>query len=180
MKPIVNLLSAILPGLLLLMPAVRAADWKPLEADGIHDPENPALEVLQQPAEALSLLPADTAGNKVRWVDALRDGYINPRTNVYPETKVQILDLDILMKNTGNAAYVRFPHRPHTEWLDCANCHDKIFPAKAGATPMTMLDILAGEYCGQCHGAVSFPLTECDRCHSVPPDAAEARDAAKR
>jgi hypothetical protein len=27
--------------------------------------------------------------------------------------------------------------------------------------------ILSGEKCGLCHGAVSFPLTECKRCHSV-------------
>ena len=180
MKLFVRLLIGTLPGMVLVAPPADAGDWEPLEADGIHDPANPALEVMQPPAEALSLLPADTAGNKVRWVQALRDGYINPRTNVYPETKVKLLDLDIVMKNTGNAAYVRFPHRPHTEWLDCANSHDKIFPAKAGATPMTMLDILGGEYCGRCHGAVAFPLTECDRCHSVPPDGFEARGAGAR
>jgi hypothetical protein len=30
-----------------------------------------------------------------------------------------------------------------------------------------MNQILHGEQCGLCHGAVSFPLTECNRCHSV-------------
>ena len=30
-----------------------------------------------------------------------------------------------------------------------------------------MGNILDGEYCGICHGAVSFPLTECDRCHNT-------------
>ena len=155
------------------------AEWTPLTEDGLHDPENPALAVLQEPAEALGQLPRDEAGdvgNKVRWVRALNDGYINPRTNIYPETKVEILDLDILMKNTGSAAYVLFPHRPHTEWLDCSNCHDSLFAAKAGATPMNMLMILSGEYCGRCHGAVAFPLTVCGRCHSVSP--AEAETAA--
>jgi ribosomal protein L40E len=33
---------------------------------------------------------------------------------------------------------------------------------------MSMFAILQGEFCGRCHGAVSFPLTECRRCHSVP------------
>ena len=47
----------------------------------------------------------------------------------------------------------------HTEWLDCTNCHDKLFLPKAGATPVNMFAVLQGEYCGRCHGAVSFPLT---------------------
>jgi len=144
--------------------------WQPLAEDGVHDPENPALSLLQEPAEALGQLPPDTAGNRVRWVEALQAGYINPRTNIRPATEIQVLDLDIIMPRTGSAKFVRFPHRPHTEWLDCSNCHDEIFQAKAGATPVTMLQILSGEYCGRCHGAVAFPLTECDRCHSVSTD----------
>jgi c(7)-type cytochrome triheme protein len=63
---------------------------------------------------------------------------------------------------------VRFPHRQHTEWLDCSNCHEKLFISKAGANKgVNMFQVLQGEYCGLCHGAVSFPLTECKRCHSV-------------
>jgi hypothetical protein len=30
--------------------------------------------------------------------------------------------------------------------------------------------VLSGEKCGLCHGAVAFPLTECNRCHSVQRD----------
>lgn len=148
--------------------AVRAAgDWLRLRDDGIHDPENPAIKVLQEPEEALGGLPPDAVGNMVRWVKALEEGYIQPRTNIEADTEIRVLDLDIVMKTTGDAAWVVFPHKPHSEWLDCSNCHDAIFEAKAGATPVTMLAILAGEYCGRCHGAVSFPLTECRRCHSL-------------
>lgn len=165
---------------LVLLAQILVAEWTPLAKDGIHDPENPSLSVLQEPAEALSQLPSDEAGdigNKVRWVKALEGGYIEPRTNIFPETRIEVLDLDILMKHTGSANYVLFPHRPHTEWLDCSNCHDGIFKAKAGATPMNMLMILSGEYCGRCHGAVAFPLILCNRCHSVAPDKVDAADA---
>ena len=62
---------------------------------------------------------------------------------------------------------VRFPHRQHTAWLDCSNCHDQLFGQTAGATTINMMLILQGEKCGLCHGAVAFPLTECLRCHSV-------------
>ena len=160
--------AALAASLLLLICPVMA-DWLPLAEDGIHDPDNPALDVLQEPAEALSQLPRDDAniGNKVRWMKALSEGYIEPRSNIYPDTEIEVLDLDILMKNTGSAAYVLFPHDKHTLWLDCSNCHDEIFASKAGETPMNMLMILSGEYCGRCHGAVAFPLTACKRCHSV-------------
>lgn len=151
---------------------VSAEQWKLLEADGVHDPSNPALILLQEPEEALVELPPDTAGNQVRWVKALQEGHIKPRTNIYPDTKIEVMDLDIIMPRTGSAKYVRFPHRAHTEWLDCSNCHDEIFLPKAGATPISMLQILSGEYCGRCHGAVAFPLTECDRCHSVSSETA--------
>lgn len=146
-----------------------AAEWVPLAEDGIHDPTNPALHLLQEPGEALSQFPPDKVGNNVRWVSALRDGYIQPRTNIHPETVVNLLDKDVIMKRTGSANFVRFPHLEHTEWLDCSNCHDHLFAREAGKTPMTMLAILSGEYCGRCHGAVAFPLTECNRCHSIPP-----------
>lgn len=141
--------------------------WKPLADDGLHDPEGPAIGVLQEPADALSLLPRDGVGNKVSWVRALREQYIEPRTNIFPETRIEVIDLDIVMEKTGEMPLVWFPHRPHTEWLDCKNCHDKIFIKKVDANPVNMLDILNGEYCGVCHGAVAFPLTECNRCHSL-------------
>ena len=141
--------------------------WSTLANDSLHDPSNPALALLQEPAEALSVLPQAQEGNFVDWVAALREGSISPRTNIHPETKIRVLDLDVLMPDTAAMPMVLFPHRPHTEWLDCSNCHDKIFLPNKGANPVTMYKILQGEYCGQCHGAVSFPLTQCRRCHSV-------------
>ena len=155
--------------LLLISSGLQAAEqnWKPLKDDGLHDPTNPAIEMLQEPAEALSQLPPDSVGNKVLWNRALQQGYIEPRTDIFPETKIEVLDMDIIMERTGELPLVLFPHRQHTEWLDCKNCHDKIFIEKVDANPINMLAILSGNYCGQCHGAVAFPLTECNRCHSV-------------
>lgn len=142
--------------------------WMPLAKDGIHDPRSPAVKVLQEPAVALSRLPGDRVGNQVNWVAALEQGVIKPRTNILPETKVRILETDILLNLRGGMHIVRFPHREHTLWLDCSNCHDDLFPAKAGATRFSMERILQGEQCGVCHGAVSFPLTACERCHNTP------------
>ena len=46
--------------------AAAATVWLPLAKDGVHDPRGPGIGLLQQPAEALSTLPPDTAGNMVR------------------------------------------------------------------------------------------------------------------
>ncbi len=143
--------------------------WVPLAEDDLHDPDNPAIKLLQEPREALSELPFDYPGNQVNWVRALEEGFINPRTNIYPGSEIRVLDLDILMTRVGDQGYVIFPHKQHTEWLDCSNCHEEIFASKAGTTPVTMMAILEGRYCGRCHGAVSFPLSECARCHSKHP-----------
>lgn len=123
--------------------------------------------MLQEPADALSKLTPDYAGNLVLWVKALEKGEINPRANLNPNTEVRVLDQDILLDLQGGMPIVRFPHKQHTLWLDCANCHEHLFKSKAGANKYSMLAILNGEQCGVCHGAVSFPLTECFRCHSV-------------
>ncbi|HEX6829167.1 MAG TPA: c(7)-type cytochrome triheme domain-containing protein [Burkholderiales bacterium] len=142
--------------------------WLPLAIDGVHDPHSPAVRLLQQPAEALSPLAPDAAGNKVRWVQALDHKEIEPRTNIFPDTRVNVLDLDNYLDIGGSMPAVKFPHRQHTLWLDCANCHEHLFKSKAGANKLSMAKILDGDQCGLCHGAVAFPLTECSRCHSTP------------
>jgi c(7)-type cytochrome triheme protein len=149
-------------------PVVHAGEWLPLAKDGIHDPKSPALNLLQEPREALSRLPAGTAGNQVNWLEALEKGLINPRTNLLPGTEIRILDSDVLLNLRGGTPIVRFPHRQHTLWLDCGSCHEGLFKSQAGATKLSKIQILQGEQCGVCHGAVAFPLTECHRCHSVP------------
>lgn len=145
-----------------------AGEWLPLANDGIHDPRSRAVKILQQPREALQGLTPDNAGNQVRWVQALEKGEIRPREKLFPQTVVQKLDLDVILDAKGGMPAVRFPHRPHTEWLDCVNCHDGLFTKSAGQSKISMFKILQGEQCGVCHGAVAFPLTECARCHSIP------------
>jgi c(7)-type cytochrome triheme protein len=139
-----------------------------LATDGIHDPAGPGIKMLQEPKDGLRNFPEDAVGNQVLWVKALRDRIITPRTNILPETQIRVLNLDVLMPRTAEMPMVLFPHKQHTEWLDCTNCHETLFKYKAGTTKgLNMFSILQGEFCGRCHGAVAFPLTECRRCHSV-------------
>lgn len=148
----------------------ESAVWATLTQDELHDPQGPGLHLLQNPAEALSQLPPGIAGNYVNWVKALKNGAIKPLARFYPQTQVKVLDLDVMLTKRENAELnrVTFPHKQHTEWLDCSTCHEAIFKSQAGANPITMLAILNGEYCGRCHGAVAFPPTDCKRCHNTP------------
>jgi c(7)-type cytochrome triheme protein len=148
---------------------IAAGPWRPLVHDGLHDPASPAIGVLQEPAEALGVLQSDTAGNMVDWVGSVDQGIIAPRPSLHDDREPEILDSTVLMRNTNELGYVLFPHKPHTQWMSCEACHDSIFIAEVDANPINMGKILNGEYCGLCHGAVSFPLTECNRCHSVNP-----------
>jgi c(7)-type cytochrome triheme protein len=154
--------------LLAMASAGLAADkWKPLKKDGIHDPENPAINVLQEPADALSVLQTDSAGNKVDWARSLEYGFIEPRSSIDGNGRTKLRGTTVLMRNTMPMRYVSFPHKTHTQWMNCETCHDSIFIEEPDANPISMRKILQGEYCGVCHGAVAFPLTECDRCHNT-------------
>lgn len=166
----------ILFGLYLYANNANAGNWRDLAEDELHDPQNPSLYLLQNPGDALTRLPADTAGNQVDWIRAFNDGYIRPRSGLKKNVPVRILDSDILLNKTGSIPRVRFPHKPHTQLLDCQNCHEKLFKSKAGATQISMGQILEGKFCGVCHGAVAFPLTECNRCHSVPWESSKANE----
>jgi len=177
-------LLALLALLALASAGLGAGKWQSLKDDGLHDPGNPAIEVLQEPSEALGVLQPDPAGNKVDWVRSLESGVIEPRPSLRDDREPEILDTTVLMKNTNELPYVLFPHKPHTQWMSCDGCHESIFIAEIGANPINMGKILDGEYCGLCHGAVSFPLTECHRCHntnasSVGGGAGSAADAEK-
>ena len=133
----------------------------------VIDPASPAAAALQSPGEAFAPLPADGRG-KPDWVRALREGLVQPRSAVAGGQAMPVLDLDVIMKNTAQMPYVRFPHGAHTQWLACTNCHDALFKPQAGANPTTMTRILQGESCGTCHGTVAFTaMFTCERCHSV-------------
>ena len=149
-------------------------DVIPIGKDGIHDPSDDAVSVLQPPYEAMKGFPRDARG-VVNWVETLDQGLINPRTGLTGNEKMHSVDFDVIFKNTASMPYVRFPHLPHTKWLTCKNCHPGIFLPQRGGNFVTMAAIIEGEYCGVCHGKVAFPPLECNRCHSVARESAGLR-----
>lgn len=115
-------------------------------------------------------LPRQEDGS-VDWDGALEKKTIAPRPGTDPKAAEQtVFDYNVELVPEGLPAFkVVFPHKPHTEWLGCPNCHTEIFQMKRGADQMTMAQILGGEFCGRCHGKVSFALTSCARCHTAMP-----------
>ncbi len=156
----------------LLRPAARYN--LPAIESGIHDPTNDAVRTLQPPALAFGNLPKSLAGNRVDWVKALENKAIAPRWEKL-DTKAQpaVMDLNIVREVKGSMPDVVYPHKQHTEWLDCANCHPSIFIPQKGANQISMAAILLGQKCGVCHGKVAFPVSECRLCHSKKKDVAE-------
>lgn len=139
--------------------------------DGIHDPDNEATHDLQPPDVAFEGMPETSFGNHVDWVKALDEGLLQPRwTRTESEVRPFVMDLDIVRPVPASVPDVVFPHRQHTEWLFCSNCHPAIFVPQKGANQINMSAILLGEKCGVCHGKVSFPINirTCKKCHSKP------------
>lgn len=122
--------------------------------------------------EALKDLPRDFFGNKINWGAAMKEGKIKPGASLDGKKKLEMLDTDIVIpvtKYTPHPPDVLFPHKAHTLQLECSNCHPSIFKQKKGDNPeMNMMKIISGQYCGTCHGRVSFPIEDCFRCHSQP------------
>lgn len=139
----------------------------PPTQDGIHDPALDGTRALQPPREAFAGWPAAAGGNRVDWVKALAEGKLAPRWERNdPAAAPVLLDLNIVREVKGTMPDVVYPHKQHTEWLDCANCHPALFVPQKGANPISMAGILLGQACGACHGKVAFPVSECRACHS--------------
>jgi len=149
------------------------------------------------PAEAAQVwkvLPKDKFGG-INWTKAAVEGLIKPRNSLYeddaenPSGQVKSRDdltnlagvtlryseqfqkLIVIQSKNHFMADVLFPHGMHTYWAACNSCHPKPFATVVGGTVMTMKDIRGGEFCGKCHGKVSFPLEpidNCRRCHVLP------------
>ncbi len=146
---------------------VHTRSIETLQQDGIYDLENNAVFTLQDPHVAMGDFPLDRR-KQINWVETLDAGLIQPRADLKGERDMLVMDMDIIMKNTQSMPYVKFPHKAHTKWLDCSNCHPKIFIPRKRANPISMNKVLRGQYCGVCHDKVAFSLFICERCHSVP------------
>ena len=129
---------------------------------------NGNIEYGKEKFSSLSRLPSAAYGNSVDWVGAIEERVITPATYLKDdsETIKSRKKLTITAKWSYVYSDVKFSHEIHGKWLGCTNCHTEIFDYELKKTDgLTMLNNLKNEFCGVCHGKVSFPLKDCRRCH---------------
>jgi c(7)-type cytochrome triheme protein len=145
----------------------RADSLQPWD-DGIHDLANPDLMTLLPYADAITSLAKDNSGHP-DWAKALNDKLITPRSSKNAEQNDSMApwDQNIIYKDTATMPWVHFPHKTHSQWLACSNCHDEIFSSQGEKADISMASIYTGNHCGACHGRVAFNINTCERCHSI-------------
>lgn len=127
-------------------------------------------------AEFTGKFPKERFGNGINWEQAEAMGLIKPldflegvsiKRQALAMTKDKpIKDMPIEAKIEGMPTII-FSHKKHAVWNGCELCHPEIFiSVKKGDMKYSMLEIFEGKYCGVCHGKVSFPTLDCQRCHS--------------
>ncbi len=149
--------------------------------DGLHDASLSSVQnELLPPKAGMAGLSPDKYGNMVNWVTALENGEIKPVTKISEDADDQeVVDHEIVIPAVGWTQDVVFPHKAHTIWLACSNCHEAqtfdtpFFEPAAGENPITMAEIVEGKWCGWCHSTpkiekVAFPISNCARCHVGP------------
>jgi len=115
--------------------------------------------------------PKERFGNGIDWEKAESDGVIKlvdylDWVSIKRRPLPMLKDFSIHPKVRGMPDIV-FSHKKHTAWNGCELCHPDIFPSvKVGSRPYAMVEIFEGKFCGTCHTSVSFPLTDCQRCHT--------------
>jgi len=120
-------------------------------------------------------LPLDKYG-LVDWAAAVREKIVQPLTSLDPDVDIsehELRDTNILFVSKGESMPdVVFPHDIHSYWLECNICHNTqdgpMFIDKLGANNITMMEIGQGKWCTRCHDKVSFPISDCKRCHNHP------------
>ncbi|MCW8830854.1 MAG: hypothetical protein OQK32_04945 [Gammaproteobacteria bacterium] len=78
---------------------------------------------------------------------------------------------DVVLNTYAEASGMKpviFPHWFHRIRFTCKVCHSDLgFKMKAGANNIKMMEIMEGQYCGNCHnGEVAWGIENCDLCHS--------------
>ncbi len=117
-------------------------------------------------------LPRARFGNGVNWMKAEEDNMLSLKDEIKgiseKRAAVEIpADSELLPKEQA-MPHILFSHKKHAVWNGCELCHPSPFEEKAGKTRFTMEQIFGGKYCGTCHGKVSFPTLDCQRCHVKP------------
>jgi c(7)-type cytochrome triheme protein len=105
----------------------------------------------------------------IDWLELKTWGVLDPVASLDKDLTEEIRDNFILFETTSEFVQnVMFSHRVHSTWIKCSTCHPAVFKEELGGNDVKMLEISRGNFCGHCHGKVSFTFADCLRCHNQP------------
>ena len=111
----------------------------------------------------------------INWMELKNNNVFKPIASLDKDYKEEIRDNLILFKSKSDyVENVLFDHKTHSDWIKCSTCHPAIFSDSLGGTDIKMTEFSKGNYCGRCHGHVSFSFSDCVRCHNKNPARAGA------
>ena len=128
------------------------------------------IEALPEPVKFRQLrarAPAANFGNKIDWTKAIESGLIKPKNSLDGAYSPFEFDKALVMTpDNKTVPPVTFPHKKHTVWLGCENCHPEVFNIELkGTKRFTKQEMLNRRFCGLCHLTIAFPMDDCVRCH---------------
>jgi c(7)-type cytochrome triheme protein len=113
-------------------------------------------------------LPVDRF-NFIDWLELERRNVFKPVASMDKDFTGEVRDNIILFETLTNfVKNVLFNHEVHSTWIKCSSCHPAIFTEKLGGNVIKKVEMSMGNYCGYCHGKVSFTFADCLRCHNQP------------
>jgi len=117
-------------------------------------------------------MPRQRFGNGIDWLKAESEGLITLQDTIpgvsFKRPKLHNPSDEELKAGEVAMPAIIFSHTKHAVMNGCELCHPQIFGVKRGVTTYSMQDIFDGRFCGACHGKVSFPNADCQRCHTEP------------
>ena len=117
------------------------------------------------------MVPVDRFGY-IDWIELKNSGAFNPigfLEGIDDGQKEEFKDDLILFEPMSEFVNdVVFSHKIHSSWIKCSTCHPAVFKDELGGNDIKMVKMAGGEFCGHCHGKVSFTFADCGRCHSQP------------
>jgi len=144
------------------------------EADKLHNADHIDHKAIKSVADRLGAewninklpngqLPVDRFGF-IDWLNMKKAGVFKPIHSLDKNYKPETRDNMILFESKSKAKNVLFSHNVHSSWIKCSSCHPEVFK-KTLTNNVKMVRMSKGQYCGHCHGKVSFTFADCTRCH---------------
>ncbi len=149
------------------------------EAKKLHDVDHVDHDKISEVAKKLGAewsidklpngkIPVDRFGF-IDWLQLKRLEIFKPINSLDGKYVPEVRANQIYFKAKSKVKDVLFDHEVHSSWVKCSSCHPEVFKETL-TNNVKMVSMSKGQFCGHCHGKVSFTFADCLRCHSQEKD----------